>query len=609
MRKVGRKVGRKVVRKVVRIVRWFFTTVGAIVVASIVSAAIWVTVLDGSKPDLPDRMVLSLRLNTGVVETRSGGPFALFDRGGPHTMREVLGALQKAAADDRVAGIAVELGRTRVNVAQAQELRDAIIKFRNAGKFAVAFADAFGAIGNGTIEYFLATSFDEIWMQPSGELAITGLSVELPFAAEALDSIGVTAKFGQRHQFKSAPETFTRRSMSEPARRNLQRLLNGWFDQVVDGVAEGRGLTRDAAVAAVDASPLLAAEAQDSKLIDTLGYWPAFEEAVEARSGDAEDVSLRRYIAEGDMPHSEGPKVALIYGLGPIVAVESGDPFDEGGYFAAYTAERAILDAIDDNDVKAILLRVDSPGGSYVASDTVFNALMRARARGKPVVVSMAGTAASGGYFVAMAADSVVAQAGTVTGSIGVYAGKFVTNELWSELGIAWQSVSVGKHAEMWSPFRDYSPSAEARLDAMLDFVYRDFTAKVADRRNLDAAQVDAAARGRIWTGEDAVETGLVDKLGGLNVAIGAVKETLGLKPEDEIALHEFPKPRSPFERLIAAVADEEESIGAVLVGLLGLRSVFADVLEDRLGPIAKDLDALRPPVGRLQMPPFRLRR
>ncbi len=598
-------------RRIGRFFLWVFTTIGILTATTLISVGIWIALVDDEAPKLPDRMVLSLDLNKGVTEKKSGSPFGFLSPGaGPVAIHDLVMALEKAETDDRVAGLAVRLGSTGVSLAQAQELRDAIGKFRKSGKSAVAFAYSFASSGGATVEYYLASAFDTVWMQPSGELAITGISLELPFAAEALDKVGVEAKIGQRQEYKSAPETFTRRSISEPARKNLQSVVDTWLAQIVDGIATGRNIPAAAARQAIDTSPLLAQEARARGLIDTLGYWPAFVSTAQKRAGGKENlVNLRTYVAEGGLPNSEGPTVALIHGIGPIVpdAPES-SPFDDRRYLAADAMEAAIVKAVNDENIKAILLRLDSPGGSYVASDTVWNAVVRARELGKPVIVSMASTAASGGYFIAMAADVIVAQPGTLTGSIGVYTGKFVTEDLWDKLGVNWQDVYAGKNATMWSPFKDYSEGAQARVDAQLDFIYRDFTGKVAERRKLDDKQIDAVARGRIWTGTRALNVGLVDRLGGLSEAVVAVKQALELKEDESIQLQEFPRRKMPFERLLEFVTGETDNIQVAMVEMLGLESVFSDALKDRLEPFVGDLDLLQPPVGRLQMPPVRLR-
>ncbi len=595
-------------RRIGKIIVWLLASVGAAGVIGLIVAAIFVSRIGDAEPDLPDRMVLSLDLNAGVAEQSEDNALQLFQGDGRLEMRQLADTLEKASSDDRVEGVVVRLGTARVGVAQAQDIRNVVKRFRKSGKFALAYADSFGQLSNSTIEYYLASAFDEVWMQPSGELATTGLMLEMPFAGDALNSIGVKAKIRQRREFKSAPDTFTRNSLSKPARKNLQQLVDSLFDQIVAGIAESRNLPKQKVRDLIDGSPLLSDQAHAAKLVDRLDYWPQFVEAAKVHSGKkASLVALRRYSAEGDLPNRSGPKVALIYGVGAIVSgKKKNNPLENGSFVAAGQMSRAIDAAAEDDEVKAILLRIESPGGSYLASDTIWNAVRRANAKGKPIVASMGAVAASGGYYIAMAADKVVAQPGTITGSIGVYGGKFVTEGLWSKLGINWQGVHAGRNATMWSGVQDYPPSAEARLDAIMDAVYTDFTTKAAQARSLSAERIDAAARGRVFSGVDALAAGLVDELGGFDTALAAVKKAIGLKPDQSVTLVRMPRRRPLFERLLQMATGDGDEIKSTIAEMFGLDDLVGDGVRRQIGPISRDLEFLRPPVGRLQMPPIR---
>lgn len=561
---------------------------------------------EGREP-LPDRIVLQLSIDGEVKDGRSSRSFLLGDPG--PTVREMVAGLYAATRDDRVAGVAAYLGGASISLADAQELRDAIAAFRASGKFARVFSDDLGGIGGGTGRYYLATSFDEIWLQPSGGVGLIGMSIEVPFVRGALDKLDVETRMGTRHEYKSAVETFTRTALSDPARENLQTLLGSLFDQVAAGIAERRDLTQETVRSLVDGGPYLAEEARQAGLVDRLGYFDEFLDGALQQAGNgAETVKFRRYLRGADGPDDDAPQVALIYGLGPITAgdVDDGGLLEEPG-FAAYTIADAIADAVEDDSIKAILLRIDSPGGSYVASDIVWREVSRARDAGKPVIASMAGTAASGGYFVAMAANRIVAHPATVTGSIGVYGGKVVTRDLWERVGVTWDGIRIGKHANMWSFVEDFPPGAEQRFSDMLDFIYRDFTGKVMADRNLDEDQVDAAARGRVWTGRDAQAMGLVDSLGGYSVALDEIREALGMAPGDDIRFVLLPERPDPLEQLLDALSGESPfSRKAALFGFGQGRLV--DDLRGEFGQIVDDLSVLRPRAGVLEMPPIRIR-
>ncbi|MDH5409959.1 MAG: signal peptide peptidase SppA, partial [Alphaproteobacteria bacterium] len=492
-----------------------------------------------------------------------------------------------------------------------QELRAAIAELRGAGKPARIFTEDLGGLGGGSATYYLASAFDEIWVQPSGGVGLIGIAMEIPYAKGLLDKLEVEPRFGQRHEYKSSVESFTRYGMSDSARENLQTLLDSLYEQLVAGISESRGFDEAEVRQLIDNGPYLAQEALEKGLIDRIGYWDEFIDAnLEAAGDEAEKISLEDYLAGIDRPNSEGPKVALIYGTG---AISMGGGSDDGDFessgFKAHSVADSLADATDDDNVKAILFRVDSPGGSYIASDIVWREVRRASAAGKPVIVSMGGVAASGGYFVAMPADRIVAQPGTVTGSIGVYGGKFVTEKLWARFGVKWDQLHAGENAGMWSLVRDFPTGGEERFREMLDFIYADFTAKAMEDREIDTAQMDRIARGRVWTGKDALDNGLIDALGGYDVAIAEVKKALGLEPEAGITLALWPKPRSPFDELMALFSSDGKPLAQFGATLFGKQEagIIAEV-GDRLGLPAEDLELLQPPAGVLQLPPMQLR-
>ena len=553
---------------------------------------------------LPSRILLEADLGDGLAEVRKEGFISAFDAG-PLLMREFVDALDAASNDDRVQGLVVRLGSGGITVAQAQELRDAVAAFSGSGKFTLAFSESFGGIGSGTVAYYLASAFDSIWVQPSGAVGLTGIALEAPFIKGALDKLGVKARVEQRQEYKAAAEMFTREQFSEPARASLQRLVDSWFAQIVEGIATDRGLDPGAVRGLIDEGPYLASEALDANLVDGLGYWTdvlssARESAVDGEL--AERMRIDRYLAGVERPNSDGPKVALIYGVGAVLPGADDDPFSDSATFAADSVAKAIATAANDNDIRAILFRIDSPGGAYTAADTVWREVDRASRAGKPVVVSMAREAASGGYFVAMPADRIVAQPGTVTGSIGVFAGKAVTEALWQKLGITWDEIHAGGRATMWSQIRDFPPGAEEKFNRILDAIYEDFTTKLSSGRSLSKGKVDAVARGRVWSGADAHANGLVDAIGGYSAAVAEVKRALSLAPGESINLIDFPKPRSRFERVVSILTDQAELP-------LGQTGALMKSLGHRFGLSLDHFAVFAPRVGVLQLPPFRLKR
>ncbi len=520
------------------------------------------------------------------------------------TLRSVVEALDRAAADERVVGIVAKVGAPPMGLGSAQELRDAVLRFRQSGKPAIAWAETLGEFRPGNVAVYLASAFDTIYLQPSGDVTLTGLLYEAPFYRGLLDKLDIEPSLERRYEYKGAPNSYTETSFTAPQREALQRLADSHFSQIVAGIAEARGLPPEEVRRASERGPLLGREAVDAGLVDELAYRDAVYAELEERFEDPELVSLSRYsrpespLGWAAVRSGRGRKVALIYGVGAVMLGESDyDPLLGGQSMGSDTVARAFRDAVEDDDVEAILFRVSSPGGSYVASDTIWREVNRAREAGKPVVVSMGNVAASGGYFVSMAADAIVAQPATVTGSIGVYAGKLVTRGMWAKAGISFDDVRTGERAAIWSGNHPYDAGDRDRLDASLDRIYDDFTAKVAEGRSLTRDEVHEVARGRIWTGEDALERGLVDELGGFAVALRRVREEIGADEDQKLDLQTFPGPRSPFELL-----REGRWIGA--------RAAAARRLIEAARPVAvlaRELGLLeeRPGVLRLQVPGF----
>ena len=533
-----------------------FATVGFLIIAGIVATAVFLPRFEGLEPaatEVPEETVLLLNLSGGVIEQRPVNPLARASLGHALVLREAVEALEAAGRDDRVKALVIRAGWGAPGLAQMQELRDAITDFRAQGKPVTAFAETFGEAGNGTLHYFLASAAGEIWVQPSGDLGITGFALQQPFLKPLLEEIGVRAQVAQREEYKGAMSFLTEDYMPEPQRRNLQRYLDSALDQIVTAVAEARNLEAGALRDLIDRAPYRGAEAQRLGLVDRLGYWDEVEALVlEAAGPDAEWLSLQAYRRAAPESDSDAPVVALVHGEGPIVlAGGENDPIFGKVTLGAVDIAKALSDAIDDPEVEAILFRVDSPGGSYVGSDTIWREVQRARDLDKPVIVSMGNVAASGGNEVAAPAATIVAQPGTLTGSIGVVSGKVSLRELWASLGVNWDGVQAGRRAAMWSSSAPFSREEWDWLQQTLDTTYADFTGKVAAGRGLTQEAVLGVAKGQIWSGADAQKVGLVDALGGYRKALSLAKEAAGIAEETAVRLRPFPEPRDPFKALL----------------------------------------------------------
>jgi protease-4 len=562
-------------------------SIGLLIVLAGVGLGLMATKLDKLRTEdgaPPETMVLMLDISPGVLEAQPDNPLARAALGHPLAMIEVLEALEAAADDPRVAGLFLRAGRGPLGMAQVQELRDAIADFRDSGKPVTAFAESFGEGGDAMMHFYLVSAAGEVWMQPSGDLGIVGFAFESPFLKSALDEIGVEPQIAERKEYKGAASSITEDRLPEAQRRNLQRLVDSWLEQWIDGTASARGLSPETLSALIDRGPLNAEAGLEARLVDRLGYWDEVADAALSAAGAESDFfGLKDYhglLAEE--PHDEDtsdPVVALVQAQGPIVLGNGqNDPVFGTVTMGSDDVASTIAEALEDPEVKAILVRVDSPGGSYVASDAIWREVRRARDMNVPVIVSMGNIAASGGYFLAAPAAGIVAQPGTVTGSIGVVAGKVVLQELWAKLDISWDGVAAGRNARLWSANHPFDEAGWDHLNRSLDETYADFTAKVADGRGLATEQVEAAAGGRVWSGADAMDQGLVDRLGGYREAIALAKERAGIDPDAAIALTLFPEPRDPWQAVFQDLLSGDLSpsgVGSLLASLARVARAF----------------------------------
>lgn len=571
--------------------RFFFVIGVAAFVSVVLLTATLLRAASYEPPSMPDNIVLNYTFRTALAETidRPSLDQPLFRP--PTTFHEIVHALQAAAADPRVKGLVARIDGPGYSLAQYQEMRDAIHAFRKGGKFAYVFADNFGGLSSGTGEYYLASAFEKIVLQPVGMVAVTGIASEVPFLRGFLDKIGVRADMTHVGRFKSAPDSLTETGMGAAQRQELKSLLGDFYDQIVAGIAGDRGLTPEVVRGLIDRAPYSDGQALENKLVDALGYGDTLtDEAREKAGADAEIVDLRRYSFQSATENlktgmvgfvtryarkQQSPselrgqsKIGVVFGSGTIMGgpgrvqagfAGAGAPVMLSGKIAA-----AIGTAVKDEDVAAIVVRIDSPGGEPAASEEIYRAILRARDKGKPVVVSMGGTAASGGYWVAAAADKIVAEPATITGSIGVFGGKIVLEDLWNKLGVSWEGVSFGANAGMWSSNAAFDPVTRQRLEGALDGIYDAFRERVAKGRNMTPEQVEAVAEGRVFSGRQAKENGLVDELGGLDLAVQIARDLAGIPPEASVPLERFPPQRSPIEMLLKSASDGGASLGFI---------------------------------------------
>ena len=533
---------------------------------------------------------------TRPLRTATMGPAALRTRGRP-TLRDVIDGLAMAADDPRVVGLLARIGTPPGGLATIQELSTAVRRFADTGRPAVAHAEEFGEAGNGTASYLLATAFDEVVLQPTGDLALLGVSGEVTFLRGALDRVGIEPQFSHRYEYKNAVDALTGHGFTDAHREALDGVVGDWSAQIVTAIAAARDMDVADVHASIDQAPLLADEALERGLVDRTAYLSEALDDLRARV--AEEAALvplsehrgpaasrRRWRERG------APKIALIEATGPIT-VRAGSVLPRMGI----TSDELCADLrriATDDDVAAVVLRIDSPGGSAVASDAIRHEILRLRDGGTPVVAWMGDVAGSGGYYIAMPADRIVAQPGTLTGSIGVIAGKAVRAGLEDRLGVSTEAVTRGAHARYYSSATGFSDSERQRLDSQLDRVYADFTAKVGHDRSMPAARVEQVARGRIWTGAQAMSHGLVDRLGGYREVLEFTRGALGLPPDAPVRVRRHPPRRHLLARLRGGGPDDPAQ-----------RDLAAAVTTALADPTAlpRLIDELTPVPGALTMP------
>lgn len=582
-------------------------SIGLVVVISFVGTLYVLSSFTGGdaakRARAPEKVVLTLDLDRGLSEGPSYAGLARFGLGPSRArMQDVVIALRRAKDDPRVVGLRATLSASPLGLAQMQEVRDMIAAFEESGKPTFLFSETIGETVGAMSSYYLASAFNDIWVQPSGTVGIAGIGTEEMFFKDFLDRFGIKATFLQRKEYKSAGEALTNTAMSPANREALEALLGSWFTQMVSGIAESRNLTQDAVKALVDRGPLMAGEARESGLIDRLGYRDEFDAAVRERAAGAAPLSVAQYLDLGWSGAGASKKVAIINAVGQITrggADEDRTPFNAAPGVRSGVTARAVRQALENDDIAALLIRVDSPGGSYVASDTIWREIVKAKERKKPVIVSMGNTAASGGYFIAMPADRIFAQPATVTGSIGVVMGKVVIGDALDKLDITLDRVTFGESAGTFSSTTDFSPQQLARLNQMLDATYADFTAKAAQGRGRSVEEIERVARGRVWSGEDALAAGLVDELGGLSDAIDHIKTRIGLAPADTLELVAFPAPEGRFSSLLRGLGDPDLPFGI----MNALRALTR--LGDLAAPVLNELDAAARPGTQLYMAPI----
>lgn len=508
---------------------------------------------DGVSLDHPDHIVLQMDMSQPMIEEHSSDPFQRFTTRGNLRLLDTVRTIDKAAEDPKVEGLVADLSELSMGMAQLQEIREAVRRFHDTGKWTIAYADTFFSSQTGTGVYYLASAFDEIYMHPTGDVGFLGLAIEPFFVRNTLDRLGIVPYMNQRYEYKTVANMWNETAYTDAHRETDNQLLQSIFGEIVRGVAASRNMSEDEVRNLVNRAPFIGQEAIDARLVDGFRFWDEVEKRIEEKTGA--EVS---YLKTGEYYHkhvgemkSKGDEViALVYGLGEVIRGDSTSSMTGDPVMASKALAEAFRQIREDEDVRVVVFRVNSPGGSPDASATIAHEVKLTREAGIPVIVSMGDVAASGGYYVAMYADQIVAEPMTLTGSIGVAGGKFVITGLLNKVGITTDEIHAGDNSRLLSMFAQPDEKQMERFHAMMDRIYEDFTKGVMEGRGMDAGQIDKVARGRVWTGAEAVGVNLVDKLGGLNDALRIAAELAELPDGEEPAVRIFPRKKTWLESI-----------------------------------------------------------
>jgi len=554
-------------------VRLVLSLIGLAVVISMASVVLMFFAASRG-PSVPSSATLVLRPGGDLPEVEPDDVVGQVLGRDVNTVRGFVEALRKASRDSRVRGVLLMPSTLEMPYwGKVQEMRDAITAFRKSGKKITAFLEY-----GGDREYYLASAADRVFLMPTSSLDLTGVASYEMFLRGTFDKIGAYPDFVHIGDYKTAPNQYTQKGFTPAHREMAQSLNRDMYEQLIAGVAEGRKKTDDEVRDLFDQGPFIAAKALEAGLVDELAYEDELDDRVPELGGGKErriegtDYQRISPQSVGVRPRS---RVAVLYIVGTIASGKGGfDPVN-GSIAGSESIVEQIRKIRDDDSIKAIVLRIDSPGGSSVASDVIWRELTITREDNpnRPIVTSMSDLAASGGYYVAIPADAIVAQPGTLTGSIGIFGGKIVIGGTLGKAGIGTETVTSGANADMYSPFTPFTAPQRAKVEEFMQDFYKNFVGKVAQSRKTTPEAIHAVAQGRVWTGRQALQHGLVDALGGLDAAVALAKERAKIPADEDVQLVVYPERRSFFDALT-------EQFGGT--GSAGLWSMLAGTSERR---------------------------
>ena len=518
-----------------------------------------------SKPKamrIPTNGVLIINASGEIAEQQEPDIFSALSGMRPLVLHDYLDAMDTAATDSHVTGLVVRIGPLETGWAKLEEMRNHLLRFRKSGKPSICYL---GYDGIQNPEYYLASACQQIWLVPTAPVSIRGMMAEALFLRGTLDKLHVVPEFYHIAEFKTAGNVFTEKKFTPAHREEVEGLLRSVYNEYLDDASKGRGMERAQFEALVNKGPFASSDAVANKIVDRLGYWDQVQDYFKGRDHRWNPISLNQYR---ESVRNEGSStIAVVHASGLIVSGDSGSTPGGGSVMGGDSVARDIRSARQNSNIKAIVLRVDSGGGSVVGSEVIRREVELANAV-KPVVVSMSDVAASGGYWIAAPARKIVADRNTITGSIGVLIGKMNVSGLYSLLGISTDSVATSDNASLFSAQQNFTPTQREYIQKSLDQTYADFTKGVAAGRKMTVEAVDKIGKGRVWSGSQGKELGLVDELGGLDRAVEVAKELANIPAGESVRLVRYPEERSFFQQLLQREKDtmnESQSLESML--------------------------------------------
>lgn len=544
-----------------------------LIVAILVVGAVLITRRALRGPAIPANSYLVLEIGGSYAEGPPQDLVGRLLRRRTRTLIDLLGIIREARVDQRLKGVIVRISALEIGWAKTQDVRDALLEFKQSGKPLLALLQP---EAGGNMEYYLATAADRIYLSPDVTTPLTGLASQFVFLGGLWDKVDIQMNVEKIGEYKTAGDALAGKEMTAAHREMANALLDSLNAQFVDGLARGRGLAPERIVALIDQAPVSPAELETLRLSDGTKHLDDIHDELGNQTTPL--VPMRDYVqvTPRSLGLGQGPRIAVVYAAGTIVMGEGGTSV-QGETVGADTLSQALAEAADDADARAIVLRIDSPGGSALASDVIWRATQQARAK-KPLIVSMSDVAGSGGYYIAAGANRIVAQPATLTGSIGVLTARPNVRGLLARLGVNTQTITRGQFADLEAMTEPLTAAGRQKLLAELDHIYRVFVTRVATGRQLSAERVDEIGRGRVWTGAQARENGLADELGGFQVAIQAAKAAAGIEASQEVELTYYPQAQGLLDR-----------VGGLLSGhaALNLPPAWQTALRQLLPPFA----------------------